>query len=180
LRCEECQSREATIRSTELRGGRAVTQMLCGVCAGERSEHEAVSKALNLAGRMVSTEDVLNVIDSMEDGDFVGGHFSRRIKEAGLDAILPLMRRLERATSDPDWVPRFPSEEEPSPRFFIQHCVKQILRADYLARNPEYKYVAWGERDHTPELLEWWRTEGEGLQRGETYELPRCLEAVPK
>jgi hypothetical protein len=63
-------------------------------------------------------------------------------------------------------------------RFYMQLCVKQVLRRDYLGRHPEFKYVSWVEEDDSTILSAWWS----GLDRkafaAGDYRLPPVLKAT--
>ena len=108
----------------------------------------------------------LRKVETLPEKDMrTGDETYLAILERGLDVLPHLFTNLGQAKTAEG-------------RFYLQLCAKQVLRRDFLARNPEYKYVAWVEKDHTAELLAWWKgLDKKALAEGE-YLLPPIFNAV--
>ena len=117
-------------------------------------------------------------VAELEHREFLNWDVRRRVVGYGREAMPYLIQQMLHAPGDIEWKPGDP-EEQRSPRFCVQWCIKQIIRSDFLARHPEYKYLGWIEVDNSLCLIRWWLKEGLNVIRGGNYALPVCMKPGP-
>ncbi|GAH44929.1 unnamed protein product [marine sediment metagenome] len=110
-------------------------------------------------------------IKHMEPDEF-NSSMLRGLRELDISSLPVLMDRMKEAPGDMLWPYRNVSRTRMPPRFVLQWAIKQILRRDYVRRNPEYEGVSWLEVDDSIGLAHWWETAETKIEGGKPYELP--------
>jgi len=119
-------------------------------------------------------------IAQLKNEDFRIGPGYWKVINAGVPALPQLIERLKHAPKDDSNPLAEEPKLRPSTRFFVQLCIKHIIRKDYLANNPQTKGVGWTEADHSEDIISWWAKSGAQVVSGKPYKLPSCLNAVPR